>query len=34
MLPSVKGGLVGFQWAQRMHGFDPNHRDPAEPDIA
>jgi uncharacterized protein (DUF983 family) len=34
MLPSVKGALVGFQWAQRMHGFDPDHRDPAAPDIA
>jgi uncharacterized protein (DUF983 family) len=32
MLPSIKGGLVGLQWAQYMHGFDPNHRDPAAPD--
>ncbi|SFZ81959.1 Uncharacterized conserved protein, DUF983 family [Devosia enhydra] len=24
MLPSIKGGLVGLQWANRMHGFDPN----------
>ncbi len=23
-LPSVKGALVGLQWALRMHGFDPN----------
>lgn len=24
MLPSIKGGLVGLQWANLMHGFDPN----------
>jgi uncharacterized protein (DUF983 family) len=24
LLPSVKGALVGLQWALRMHGFDPN----------
>ncbi len=23
-LPSVKGALVGLQWALLMHGFDPN----------
>jgi uncharacterized protein (DUF983 family) len=22
LLPSVKGGLIGWQWALRMHGFD------------
>ncbi|RUT32939.1 DUF983 domain-containing protein [Arsenicitalea aurantiaca] len=32
MLPSIKGFLVGLQWANRMHGFDPDHRDPALPD--
>ena len=21
MLPSIKGGIVGFQWAKHMHGF-------------
>jgi len=21
MLPSIKGAIVGFQWAKRMHGF-------------
>ena len=26
LLPSVKGALVGLQWALRMHGFDPNPR--------
>lgn len=34
LLPSIKGAVVGLQWAQRMHGFDPSHRDPAEPDEA
>ena len=32
MLPSIKGAVVGLQWANRMHGFDPSHRDPAGPD--
>ncbi len=33
MLPSIKGGIVGLQWATRMHGFDATHRvaDPALP---
>jgi uncharacterized protein (DUF983 family) len=33
MLPSIKGAIVGLQWANRMHGFDPAHRqpDPAVP---
>lgn len=25
MLPSIKGAVVGLQWALRMHGFDPDH---------
>ncbi|GLQ57511.1 DUF983 domain-containing protein [Devosia nitrariae] len=32
MLPSIKGAIVGLQWALRMHGFDPDHRDPAQPE--
>lgn len=32
MLPSIKGAVVGLQWAKYMHGFDPTHRDPADPD--
>lgn len=32
MLPSIKGAVVGLQWANRMHGFDPRHRDPTLPD--
>ena len=23
LMPSVKGAIVGLQWALRMHGFDP-----------
>jgi uncharacterized protein (DUF983 family) len=30
ILPSVKGAVVGIQWANRMHGFDPANR-PADP---
>lgn len=32
MLPSIKGAVVGMQWANRMYGFDPVNRvDPALP---
>ena len=33
LLPSIKGAIVGLQWANRMHGFDPanRHPDPALP---
>jgi uncharacterized protein (DUF983 family) len=31
-LPSIKGAVVGLQWANRMHGFDPTIRDPALPE--
>ena len=27
LLPSVKGALVGLQWALRMHGFDPDAKE-------
>lgn len=27
MLPSIKGGVVGLQWAAHMHGFDPARTD-------
>ncbi len=30
LLQPVKGAVVGLQWALRMHGFDPNHRDDLE----
>jgi len=32
LLPSIKGAVVGLQWAQRMHGFSQTGRDPALPD--
>lgn len=32
MLPSIKGAVVGLQWANRMHGFDASPRGPALPD--
>jgi len=28
LLPSIKGAIVGLQWANRMHGFDPANRHP------
>ena len=28
-LPRIKGALVGFQWALRMHGFHPDSREDA-----
>mgnify|MGYP001239159430 FL=1 len=30
LLQPIKGIVVGWQWAQRMHGFDPEHRDEIE----
>ncbi len=34
LLQPVKGALIGYQWALKMHGFDPEnlHPDPALPD--
>jgi uncharacterized protein (DUF983 family) len=31
LLQPIKGGLVGIQWALRMHGFDPSSTEAAEP---
>ena len=31
VLPSVKGALVGLQWALRMHGFDPDAKEEIVP---
>ncbi len=28
ILPLAKGALINLQWALRMHGFDPDHREP------
>lgn len=30
LLQPVKGAVVGWQWAQYMHGFDPDHREDEE----
>lgn len=30
LLPRVKGALIGLQWANYMHGFDPNHDELSE----
>jgi uncharacterized protein (DUF983 family) len=27
LLPRMKGAMVGYQWALRMHGFDPSNKD-------
>ncbi len=27
LLPSIKGAVVGLQWANKMYGFDPRSRD-------
>jgi uncharacterized protein (DUF983 family) len=27
LLQPIKGAIVGWQWANRMHGFDPNYSD-------
>jgi uncharacterized protein (DUF983 family) len=32
LLQPVKGAVVGFQWALRMHGFDENSPDENSPD--
>jgi uncharacterized protein (DUF983 family) len=32
LLQPIKGAVVGLQWANYMHGFDPTTRDPALPD--
>ena len=29
LLPIIKGGLVAYQWALRMHGFETAHHPPA-----
>ena len=34
LLPPVKGAIVAWQWAQRMHGFDPRADADGEPQWA
>lgn len=31
LLQPIKGAVVGWQWAHRMHGFDPDSPEAAEP---
>jgi hypothetical protein len=31
LLQPVKGAIVAWQWAQYMHGFDPDHADEDDP---
>jgi uncharacterized protein (DUF983 family) len=31
LLQPIKGAIVGWQWAQRMHGFNPAEADDAAP---
>lgn len=33
MLPSIKGAVVGLQWANYMYGFDPNRADTSNSDV-
>ena len=33
MLPSIKGAVVGLQWANFMYGFDPNRGDTSKSDV-
>jgi uncharacterized protein (DUF983 family) len=34
LLQPVKGAVVGFQWAQRLHGFDENAPGPDSTGLA
>ena len=33
MLPSIKGAVVGLQWANYMYGFDPSREDTSRSDV-
>ena len=33
MLPSIKGAVVGLQWANYMYGFDPTRGDTSRSDV-
>ncbi len=34
LLQPIKGAIVGWQWANRMHGFDPDAEAEGQPDSA
>jgi len=33
MLPSIKGAVIGLQWANYMYGFDPSRPDTSKSDV-
>lgn len=33
MLPSIKGAVIGLQWANYMYGFDPSREDTSRSDV-
>jgi uncharacterized protein (DUF983 family) len=33
MLPSIKGAVIGLQWANFMYGFDPSRGDTSKSDV-
>ena len=33
MLPSIKGAVIGLQWANHMYGFDPHRADTSKSDV-
>ncbi len=33
MLPSIKGAVIGLQWANFMYGFDPSRADTSKSDV-
>ena len=33
LLPSIKGAVIGLQWANYMYGFDPNRTDTSKSDV-
>lgn len=34
LLQPVKGALIGYQWALKLHGFDPDYREGPEAAVA
>ena len=34
LIQPVKGAIVGWQWAQQMHGFQPGGKDHSDPKLA
>ena len=34
LIQPIKGAIVGWQWAQQMHGFQPDGKDHSDPKLA